>query len=77
MKGGIGYVDFFFYTQESGTLVLSLDALFGLPRKNAAGISHRDSLHGNLIFGDQKAVDEHVSSYEMPRQNVPKVAFVT
>ena len=43
------YVDFFFYTQESGTLVLPLDALFGLPRKNAAGISHRDSMHGNLI----------------------------
>ena len=51
-------------------------ALFGLPWKKSAGIRHRDSLHGNLLFSDQKAVDEHDSSYEMPHQNVPKVAFV-
>jgi len=58
-------------------LVLSLDALFGLPRKKAAGTSHRDALHGNLIFGDQNAVDENVSSYYMSHHKVPKVACVT
>ena len=49
-----------------------MDALFGLPRKKAAGVSHRDSLHGDLFFGDQTAVDEHVASYEMPKRE-PKV----
>lgn len=58
--------------QECGTLVLQMDALFGLPRKKAAGVSHRDSLHGDLFFGDQTAVDEHVASYEMPKRE-PKV----
>ena len=50
----------FYYAHESGTLVLSFDTLFGLLRKKSAGISHRNSLHGNLLFGVQKAVDEHV-----------------
>ena len=40
----------------------------------AAGVSHRDSLHGDLLFGDQTAVDEHVASYEMPKRE-PKVSF--
>ena len=51
-----------------------MDALLGLPRKKAAGVSHRDSLHGDLLFGDQTAVDEHVASYEMPKRE-PKVSF--
>ena len=49
-----------------------MDALFGLPRKKAAGVSHRDSLHGDLFLCDQTAVDEHVASYEMPKRE-PKV----
>ena len=53
--------------------MLSIDALFGLPRKKAAGVSYRDPLHGNLFFGDQAAVDEHVASYKMPGQSMPKV----
>ena len=51
-----------------------MDALFGLPRKKAAGVSHRDSLHGEFFFGDQAAVDEHVVSYEMPKRE-PKVCL--
>ena len=58
--------------QESGTVVLSVDALFGLPRKKAAGISQRDPLHGDLFFGNQSAVDEFVASYEMSKR-VPNV----
>lgn len=50
--------------QESGTVVLAMDALFGLPRKKSAGSSHRDALHGDLFFGNQAAVDEHVASYK-------------
>ena len=36
-----------------------MDALFGLPRKKAAGMSH---IHGHLFFGDQRSVDEFVTS---------------
>lgn len=50
-----------------------MDALFGLPRKKAAGKSQRDALHGHLFFGDQAAVDEYVASYDMHRQQKPKV----
>lgn len=45
-------------------MVLSMDALFGLPRKKSAGNSYRDALHGDLFFGDQAAVDEYVASYK-------------
>lgn len=48
-------------SQTSGSMLLSMDALFGLPRKKAAGISHRDAIHGHLFFGNQRSVDEFVS----------------
>ena len=32
-----------------------MDALFGLPRKKAAGESYRDALHGQLFFFDADA----------------------
>ena len=53
--------------------MLSLDALFGLPRKKSAGTSHRDALHGDLFFCDQAAVDEYVVSYEMRTNKIPNV----
>lgn len=37
-----------------------MDALFGLPRKKAAGKSHREPIHGHLFFGDQVSLDEFV-----------------
>ena len=40
-----------------------MDALFGLPRKKAAGVSVRPPLTGNLFFEDQIAVDEYVSMH--------------
>ncbi|CAI8049128.1 hypothetical protein GBAR_LOCUS27057, partial [Geodia barretti] len=42
--------------------MISMDALFGLPRKKSAGQSHRDPLHGHIFFKDQPSVDEHVAS---------------
>ena len=42
--------------------MLSMDALFGLPRKKSAGRSFREPLHGHLFFGDQNAVDEYVAT---------------
>ena len=47
-------------------MVLSFDALFGLPRKKAAGSSYRQPLHGSLMFGDQGEVDSFVAAY--PKQ---------
>ncbi len=44
------------------------DALFGLPRKKPAGHSHREPLHGNLWFGDQKEVDEFVAQSRQSRK---------
>lgn len=45
----------------NGKVIHSVDALFGLPRKKAAGSSHRGALHGNLFFSDQATVDEFVA----------------
>ena len=36
-----------------------MDALFGLPRKKAAGVSYREPLHGDLFFNNQSAVVEN------------------
>ena len=35
-------------------MVLSLDGLFGLPRRKAAGVSHRDALHWVIYFSVSK-----------------------
>ena len=43
-------------------MILSMDALFGLPRKLSAGYSHREALHSSLYFLDQPSVDEFVHS---------------
>ena len=51
----------------------SMDALFGLLRKKAAGKSFRDPLHGSLCFGDQCAVDEYVAAHEAHGKAIPKV----
>ena len=42
-------------------MVYAIDALFGLPRKKAAGISYREPLLGNVYFGNQSAVDQFVN----------------
>ena len=53
---------FHLHLQERGSVMISMDALFGLPRKKSAGQSHRDPLHGHIFFKDQPSVDEHVAS---------------
>ena len=47
----------------------ALDALFGLPRKRAAGVSHRPALHGNLFFCNQDSVDEFVAETDDLKQS--------
>ena len=61
--------------KESGAMIISLDALFGLPRKKAAWKSHRDPLHGDLFFGNQSSVDEHVAMYRIPNHQAGNVCF--
>ena len=50
-------------------MVLSLDGLFGLPRRKAAGVSHRDALHGDVFFCEQTAVDEFVKDSTVVKVN--------
>jgi len=45
-----------------------LDGIFGLPRKKAAGLSHREPVHGPLFFHDQHTVDEFVNSYSIAKK---------
>lgn len=59
--------------KASGAVIVSFDALFGLPRKKAAGSSHRDPLYGDLFFGCQSAVDNYVMAYEMSGQRMPNM----
>lgn len=50
-----------------------MDALFGLPRKKAAGKSHRNPLHGSIFFGDQSSVDEFVAANAHEAKRIDKV----
>ena len=50
----------------------AIDGLFGLPRKKAAGVSHRRALQGDLFFCDQASVDEFVKKSSNTK-TVPKV----
>ena len=61
--------------KESGSVVLSIDALFGLPGKKAAGQSVREPIHGHLFFGDQTSVDEFVSAATYAKQSKSTQVF--
>ena len=68
-----------FLLQETGLAIISMDALFGLPRKKSAGQSFHDPLNGQLFFLDQSNVDEYVetkSSANMKKLKVKKVNII-
>ena len=46
--------------------MISVDAIFGLPRKKSAGRSFRPPLHGTLFFEDQDEVDRFVEANPVP-----------
>ena len=72
----ISYIKYDFVSiQESGTMILSMDALFGLPRKQSAGHSYREALHGNTYFVDQASVDEFVQSH-IQEKKLPQVIIM-
>ena len=55
-------------------MVLSIDGLFGLPRKKSAGKSYRNAVHGGLFFCNQSNVDQFVNeSCAVKSMNVVRV----
>lgn len=42
-------------------MIISMDALFGLPRKKSSGKSHSEPLSGNRFFFSQTEVDLYVA----------------
>ena len=52
---------------------MSIDALFGLPRKKSGGNSFRDAIHGHLFFAQQERVDEHVAMASLRHKKEPKI----
>ncbi len=64
--------------QSGGTVIESVDALFGLCRKKSAGKSVREPLSGTLMFANQKVVDEFVSNYfkQKVKQGANSVSIV-
>ena len=51
-------------------LTISVDALFGLCRKKAAGSSVHDPLNGTVVFEDQYEVDQFIDSYHCKPENI-------
>ena len=60
--------------QDDGKYICSMDALFGLPRKKAAGVSYREPLHGDLFFNNQSAVDQFVVENSEQSTSMPNVS---
>ena len=55
-------------------MVISMDALFGLPRKKSAGISYSEPLNENLYFLFQVEVNKFVNQQTcVDHNNVWKV----
>lgn len=64
------------WAKEDGTKVVSIDALFGLPRRKLAGQSHRNSLHGSLFFADQLLVDSFVENSQKAKIKIDQVSNI-
>ena len=56
--------------------MISLDAIFGLPRKKSAGRSFRQPLHGMLFFENQDEVDQFVEATPASNKQINKVLFI-
>lgn len=56
---------FFFLYKERGTVILSMDALFGLPRKRSSGVSHQEPLNTNVFFLSQEKVDSFINCHNV------------
>ena len=56
-------------------VTISLDALFGLCRKKAAGSSVRGPLNAGIIFDDQSQVNTFIDNYKPKKDATEKVWF--
>ena len=61
------------YFQDNGTLIVSVDALFGLCRKKSAGSSVHGPLSGTTVFENQDAVNSFVQSENSSRNTYSEV----
>ena len=53
--------------QDNGSLIISIDALFGLCRKKSAGSSVHGPLSGTVIFDSQQDVNSYMESESCSR----------
>ena len=56
-------------SQKGGKIFLSMDGLFGIPRKKSACVSHWEPLLKYVFFYDQLEVDRFVSENECIKPN--------
>ena len=54
---------YFYFKQDNGVLIESMDGCFGLCRKMEKGHNLGTPKHGTLLFADQDDVDNFVNSY--------------
>ncbi len=52
-----------FVFQADGDMIVTLDANFGLVRKQSSGTSAVEPLHGTRMFVDEKDVEEYLLSH--------------
>ena len=57
-------------------MIVSMDAIFGLPRKKSAGDSVRAPLHGHIYFHDQAVVNERIESSSQQKLRPQKVIII-
>lgn len=57
----------------SDTMIVSMDALFGLPRKHSACTCFQEPLFRNVYFMDQRGVDAYVSAVGVKQSSASKV----
>ncbi len=60
--------------QVGGDVIISMDAVFGLPRRKNAGRMFKESLHGHLWFADQTDVDTYVK-FSQSRKSEKQCGF--
>ena len=65
------------YFQGIGSVIVSMDAIFGLPRKKSAGSSVRGPLHGHIYFHDQAVVDEFVEHSSFKSEKVSNLFMIS
>ena len=54
---------YFYFEQDDGVLIESMDGCFGLCRKKEKGHNLGTPKHGTLLFADQDDVDNFVNNY--------------